>query len=78
MARQYTVIDFQHKDRAGEHENIAHPTEYGDRNERAAAGRQRRRKFGLSIGIFPSGKMIEAIACVPADVPSQLANDAAD
>ena len=42
VARQHAVIDLQHEDRAGEHQHVAHAAEHGGRDERAAAGGQRR------------------------------------
>ena len=50
VARQHPVIDLQHEDRAGEHQDVAHAAEHGGRNERTAAGGQRRRQFGLDFG----------------------------
>ena len=45
-ARQHAVVDLQHEDRAGQHEDVAHAAHQADRNECTAASGERVPEFG--------------------------------
>ena len=49
-ARQYAVVNLQHEERAGEHQNIAHAGHQADRNERPAASRECFCELGALLG----------------------------
>jgi len=44
-ARQHPIVDFQHEQRAGEHQNVAHAAEQPDGKEGTATGAERRSKL---------------------------------
>jgi len=44
-ARDHPVVDFEHEQRAGEHQNVAHAAEHGDGDKSPPAGGQGRRKL---------------------------------
>jgi hypothetical protein len=45
-ARQHAIVDFQHEQRAREHQQVAHAAERADGDESPPARNQRRGKFG--------------------------------
>jgi hypothetical protein len=52
-ARQHPVVDFQHEQRAGEHQNIAHAAEQRDGEEGPAAGIERDGEFRARRLLLP-------------------------
>src|SRR5436309_732639 len=44
-ARYHPIVDFEHEQRAGEHQNVAHPAEQGDGHEGPPAGTECSRKL---------------------------------
>ena len=64
-ARQHAVIDFEHEQRAGEHQKIAHAAEQRDGEEGPAAGAERGGKFGTRGRLPQRAEGLVHEACVP-------------
>ena len=72
-ARQHAVIDFQHEESAGEHQDVAHAGEHGDADQRAPAGGERGRELGRrralragAGGLLRFGGTWESLGIMPA------------
>ena len=64
-ARQHAIVDFQHEQRAGEHQQIAHAAEHADGDESLPARNQRRGKFGTCRRLAKRTEGWSHQGCVP-------------